>query len=58
MNLKISYDIMSKHFQTFQSPYSLSQASMLFHTAYCPLSEFCDPYDCVKSSKEFFFWIS
>ena len=50
---------MSKLFQTFQSPFKLSQASMLFHTTYLPLSEFdCDPCDCGQISENIFFFLN
>ena len=44
---------MSKLGQTFQSTYKPSQASMLFHTTYLPLSEFCNL--CENLRKHHFF---
>ena len=46
---------MDKLCQTFQSPYKLSKASMLFHTPFLPLIEFCDPCDCGQISENIFF---
>ena len=45
---------MRRFCQTFQSPYKPSQASMLFHTIYLPLSELCDPCDCGQISENIF----
>ena len=44
---------MNKFCQIFQSPYKPSQASMLFHTNYLPLSEFCD---CGEISENIYFF--
>ena len=49
---------MSKLCQIFQSPYKPSQASMLFHTTYLPLSELCDPYGCGQISENIFFFLN
>ena len=49
---------MIKLCQTFQSPYKPSQVSMLFHTTYLPLSEFCSRCDCGQISKNIFFFLN
>ena len=49
---------MSKLCQTFQSSHKPSQASMLFHITYLPLSEFCDPCDCGQISENIFFFLN
>ena len=46
---------MSKLCQNFQSPYKLSQASLLFHITHLPLSEFCHICDCGQISENTFF---
>ena len=52
---------MSKLCKTFQSPYNRGrplQASMLFHTTYLPLSDFCGPFDCGEISGNIFFLLN
>ena len=46
---------MNKLCRIFQSPYKPSQASMLFHTNYLPLSEFCD---CGEISENNYFFLN
>ena len=60
VKIKLNFfkDIMNKLCETFQSPYKRSQASILFHTTFLPLSEFFEPCDCDQISENIFFYLN
>ena len=60
VKIKLNFfkDIMNKLCEIFQSPFKPSQASILFHTTFLPLSKFFEVCDCGQISENIFFYLN
>ena len=60
VKIKLNFfkDIMNKLCEIFQSPFKPSQASILFHTTFLPLSKFFELCHCGQISENIFFYLN